>query len=147
MEALSRFSLLFVLGLGLAASAANAQQCSPKTTAGKYLVVCDGYLPPAPGLPAVPAKELAIATADKNGTFNGNGTISVGGVILQQTVSGTEQLDPDCTGSITFQQTLNGQPAPPIDITFVVSQHGDRINGLVVDAGTVFSCKLTRTSK
>jgi hypothetical protein len=136
-------SLLQVL---LSASAMQAQQCSAETTVGNYRVICDGYLPPAANAPMVPAKGLDVATADKNGTFNGVGTISVGGVVLAQTVTGTEHINPDCTGTITFTQTLNGQSAPPIDITFLVSEDGDRINGLVVDPGTVFACELRRTS-
>jgi hypothetical protein len=95
----------------------------------------------------VPAKGLDVATADQNGTFNGVGTISVGGVIFAQTVTGTEHINPDCTGAITFTQTLNGQAAPPIDIPFLVSEDGDRINGPVVDAETVFACELRRTSQ
>lgn len=135
---------LVALILGLAAQA-FAQQCSTRTTAGKYAVVCDGFLSPAPGAPLLPAKQLTTATADRYGNFTGTGTISIGGTILQQTAAGTEQLNPDCTGTITFQTTINGHPGPPLDITFFVSQNGDTIDGLIVDPGTVFACKLTRT--
>jgi hypothetical protein len=122
----------------------QAQQCSTHTTEGKYLVICDGYLPPGPGAPAVPAKGLVVVTGDKNGNFTGGGKVNVGGFILDQTVTGTEQINSDCTGTITYTQTINGQPAPPLDIQFVVSERGDRIDGLVVDPGTVFSCQLRR---
>ncbi len=141
------FSFSLLLGLAMMAGTAQAQKCSTKTTTGTYLVICNGYLPPAANAPIVPAKELATVTADQNGNFNGGGTISVGGFLLDQTVSGTEQLGADCTGSISFAQTINGQPGPPLDIKFIVSQNGDRIDGLVVDPGTVFACQLTRTSK
>ena len=124
---------------------ASAQQCSTRTTTGKYAVVCDGFLTPAPGAPLVPARGLAVATADRKGNFTGSGTISIGGTILQQAVTGTEQLNPDCTGTITYEQTIDGQPGPPLDITFFVSQDGNIIDGLTVDPGTVFACKLTRT--
>jgi hypothetical protein len=84
-------------------------------------------------------------TVDENGTFKSiNGTISLGGVILNQTVVGTPVLNSDCTGTITYTQTINGQPAPPLNIAFVVSHGGDKIDGLSVDAGSVFSCHLTR---
>ncbi|MBZ5656055.1 MAG: hypothetical protein LAO56_12355 [Acidobacteriia bacterium] len=95
----------------------------------------------------MPAKTLATATADKNGNFNGSGTVSVGGVTVTQTVSGTEQINADCTGTITYAQTINGQPGPPINIAFVVSEGGDQIDGLVTDAGSTFACKLTRTPR
>ena len=141
-----KFASLVLAGviLGLAAQA-FAQKCTTRTTAGTYAVVCDGFLSPGPGAPLVPAKQLTAATADRNGTFTGTGTISIGGTILQQTAAGTEQLNPDCTGTITFQTTINGQPGPSLNITFFVSQNGDTIDGLIVDPGTVFACKLTRT--
>jgi hypothetical protein len=95
--------------------------------------------------PLVPAKGLATVTVDENGTFKSiNGTISLGGVILNQTVVGTPVLNSDCTGTITYTQTINGRPASPLDIAFVVSDGGDKIDGLSADAGSVFSCHLTR---
>jgi hypothetical protein len=135
------------LMLVLAASSIQAQQCSTHTTAGRYVVRCDGFLTPGPNAPQVPAKTLATATADKNGNFNGSGTVSVGGVTVTQTVSGTAQINADCTGTITYTQTINGQPGPSINIAFVVSEGGDQIDGLVTDAGNIFACKLTRTHR
>jgi hypothetical protein len=132
--------------LVLTANFIQAQQCSTRTTAGRYLVRCDGYLTPGPSAPQVPAKTLATATADRNGNFTGLGTVSLGGVIVTQTVSGTEQINPDCTGTITYSQTINTQPGPPINIAFVVSENGDKIDGLVTDPGATFACKLTRIS-
>jgi hypothetical protein len=138
--------VLAALFVALSAAQAQAQEkCSTRTTTGKYVVVCNGFLTPAPNAPLVPAKELALAVGDRSGTFTATGTISVGGTILKATVKGTEQLNPDCTGTITYEQTINGQPGPPLDITFVVSQNGDTIDGLVTDPGAVFACKLTRT--
>ncbi len=110
------------------------------------MVACSGYLSPVPNGPLVPAKILGTATADDNGTFNGSATASIGGGIVKQTVQGTEQLNADCTGAITYTQTFNGQPGPPLDITFVVSEQGDRIDGLVTDGGAVLSCELRRLS-
>jgi hypothetical protein len=94
-----------------------------------------------------PARILGTATADDNGTFTGGGTISLGGpATLTQALTGTERLNRDCTGTITYTQTINGQPAPPLDITFIVSEHGDRINGLPAVPGAVLSCRLKRLS-
>jgi hypothetical protein len=137
-------SLLLLL---LAAGSLHGQQCSARTTAGRYLVRCEGFLTPGPNAPQLAAKTLATATADKDGNFNGSGTVSVGGVTVTQTLTGTEQINPDCTGTVTYSQTINGQPGPPINITFVVSEGGDQIDGLVTDAGNTFACKLTRTPR
>lgn len=130
-------ALLSTLGI-------HAQQCSPKTTEGRYLVVCDGFLTPGPQAPLVAAKEIGIGTGDEDGTFVAKGTLSLGGQVVEQTVKGTEQINPDCTGSITYTQTINGQPAPDFHDTFVVSDHGNRIDGMSVDPGSVFSCVLRR---
>ena len=91
--------LLYSLkGFLLATNAAGARQCSIRTTAGRYLVVYDGFLSPAPNSAPVPAKQLATATADESGTFkSSDGVLSLGGVILQASVIGTEVLKPDCT--------------------------------------------------
>ena len=147
MKTTINITLWTLLMLVLTARSIQAQQCSTGTTAGRYLVRCDGYLTPGPGAPQVPAKTLATATAYRNGTFTGSGTVSLGGAIVTQTVSGTEQINPDCTGTITYSQTINSQPGPPINFTFVVSQNGDRIDGLVTDPGATFACKLTRISR
>ena len=147
MKTAINITLGTLLLLVLVASSLQAQQCSTRTTAGRYLVRCDGFLTPGPNAPQVPAKTLAIATADKQGNFTGSGTVSVGGVTVTQTLTGTEQINPDCTGTITYSQTINGQAGPPINITFVVSEGSDQIDGLVTDAGNTFACNLTRTPR
>jgi hypothetical protein len=121
---------------------------STKTTAGRYLVECNGYLSPAANAPLLPAKLLGTANADDEGNFTGSSTVMIGGgPSHKQTVTGTEQLNPDGTGTITYDQIIDNQQGPPLDITFVVSKDGDRIDGLATDPGTVFSCNLRRIAK
>lgn len=140
-------AVLAAVILSVATMAGYGQRCSNRTTVGRYLVVCNGYLSPGPNGPLLPAKELGIGNGDDEGTFSASGTVSVGGQILHQTVTGTEQLNPDCTGTITYKQTINGQPGPDFTDTFFVSDHGDRIDGLSTAAGSVFSCVLTRVGR
>jgi hypothetical protein len=121
--------------------------CSTSTTVGKYLVVCDGYLTPAPNAPLTPAKLLAVASSDFAGEHNGTGTASIGGLIVTQQVTGTAKVNPDCTGSVTYAQTINGQPGQPLSFTFVISENGNRLDGLSTNPGSVLSCVLTRTSR
>ena len=131
----------------LFAAGASAQQCSARTTVGRYVVVCEGFLSPAPNSPPVPARELATVTADSSGTFTSlDGILSLGGNILHGAVTGTGVTNPDCTGTITYTQTINGKPAPDLHLSYVVSKNGDAIDGIDVDPGTVFSCHLTRIS-
>lgn len=122
----------------------QAQTCSTATNKGRYLVVCDGYLTPAPNAPMVPAKILSVATSEYSGQITATGTVSIGGQIITQTVSGTETVRPDCTGTVTYSQTLNGQPGPPVHFAFVISEFGNRIDGIGTDPGSVLSCVLTR---
>ena len=136
---------LLVQGLLSTTDAAAAQQCSPRTTVGHYVVVCDGFLSPAPNSALVPAKELATVESDFSGTFkSSDGVLSLGGIILRSAVIGTGITRPDCTGTITYQQTINGQAAPDLHIAYVISENGDNIDGIDTDPGTVFSCHLTR---
>jgi len=128
----------------LLAGGLQAQSCYPWTTVGRYLVLCDGYMSPAANAPMVPAKGLGIATADENGTFTATDTLTVGGTVLTQELTGTEKLNLDCTGTITYKQTVAGQPGPPLNITFIVSEQGARIDGLITDPGAVLACVLRR---
>jgi hypothetical protein len=119
-----------------------------ESTAGRYIVVCNGYLSPGPNAPLLPAKLLGTVTADNGGTFTGSSTVMIGGGPPHtQTVTGTEQLNPDGIGTITYDQKIDNQQGPPLDITFIVSEKGDRIDGLATDPGTVLSCELHRTPK
>lgn len=151
--------LTSIAALSFAAGHAQAQQCSTLTTQGRYVVVASGFIasPSAATHPLVPAKLLATATADESGDFKGKGILMVGGgPALVQTVNGTETINGDCTGHITYATTLeplgdvgNGlppTPGPPLHFNFVVSQHGNRIDGLATDAGTVLAAVLTRIS-
>ena len=124
----------------------QAQVCSTATTAGKYFIVCDGYLTPAPNAPLVPARLLATSVSDFDGQIKGTGTISIGGQIVSQVVSGKEKVNSDCTGTVTYTQSINGQTGPPLNFTFVISDFGNRVDGISTDPGAVLSCVLRRTS-
>jgi len=99
---------------------ANAQEkCSVAANVGTYAVKCNGYLTPGPNAPMVPATGLSKAVADKDGNWSGSGTLSLGGAIVTQNVQsvGPAMVNPDCTGSLTYSQTINGQPRPTFTLT------------------------------
>jgi hypothetical protein len=133
-----------------AASGARAQQCSTQAIVGTYVAVCNGYLSPGPNLDMVPAKLLGTVSGNYQGTFSGVSTITLGaGQIWQKltaTLTGTAVTNPDCTGSISYVQTIGGQKGPNLNFTFVISANGDRFDGLSTDPGAVFSCELHRIS-
>jgi hypothetical protein len=140
----SGIALLFVSALLLGTKPVRAQQCSAKTSVGTYVVVCEGYLTPGPNAPLTFAKELGVVVGDATGTFKGAGTLSLGGQILEHAVNGVAVISSDCTGTITYHQTIDGQPVPDFHDTFVISEGGNRIDGMATDPGSVFSCKLRR---
>lgn len=142
-------ALLAALGLGLSVFATAQDACTASGIAGKYVVKCNGYISPAPNAPMLPATLLASANATKNGQWTGTGTLSLGGSIVTQDVKsvGPAQVNPDCTGSITYSQTINGQPAPDIHFNFIVGEGSRKLDGISIDPGTVFSCTLTRVGK
>jgi hypothetical protein len=140
--------LTLVAALSSVASHAWAQQCSTQTTKGRYVVVASGFLTPQGASSLVPAKLLATAAADQTGHFTGSGTLMVGGgPAVTQTVDGMEVINGNCTGSITYATKIDGQFVGYLDFHFVVSQHGNRIDGLATDAGTVLAAVLTRISR
>jgi hypothetical protein len=140
-------ALIASLGLSVVAEAQDA--CTVSGIAGKYVVTCNGYISPAPNAPMLPATLLASANAAKNGQWSGTGTLSLGGSIVAQDVKsvGPAKVNPDCTGSITYSQTINGQPAPDIHFNFIVGEGSRKLDGISTDPGTVFSCTLTRVGK
>lgn len=145
LTSLVAVGLLLLLGTG--SKLAAADYCSASTTVGKYLVVCDGYLTPGPNAPLTPAKVLSVASSNFAGEHNATGTASIGGQVVTQQVTGIAKVNPDCTGSVTYTQRINGQPAGSISFTFVISENGNRLDGLSTDPGSVLSCVLTRTSR
>ena len=108
------------LMLVLAANSIQAQQCSTRTTAGRYLVRCDGFLTPGPNAPQLPAKTLATATADKNGNFNGSGTVSVGGVTVTQMLTAPSRSTRTAPAPSLTRKPSMGSRARPL-ISFLWS--------------------------
>ncbi len=138
-----------MIGCALSGTAFTQQKCTNGGIAGTWVVKCSGYLTPAPNAPLVPATLLSKAVADKDGNWGGSGTLSLGGTIVAQDVQsvGPAQTNPDCTGTITYSQKINGQPGPDIHFNYIVGKSGDTIDGIGADPGSVFSCRLTRVDR
>lgn len=133
----------------VAPAALGAPHCSDQTTKGYWEASCDGYLTPPPPAPQtlLPSRLLGTCTASKTGYFDCKGTVNLGGAVpIEQTLQGQAQNNVDCTGTITYTQTINGHPAPDLNIRYVIRDNGDTINGLPIDPGQVLSCVLHRIS-
>lgn len=118
--------------------------CTNLTTQGTYSVTCTGFMSPAPGAPQVPATLIGTVTGTFTGLFTGAAKVSLGGAIADQTVSGTLVQNPDCTGFISYDQRINGQPAGKLNIIAHTLDYGGTIVGMSVDPGTNLLCSLRR---
>ena len=140
-------AVIFTLILLVPAWGQNGPACTPATTRGTYSVLCTGYLSPAPNTPQFPVSILGVVTGDWNGNFTGSAQMSLGGMFYAQTVKGPLVINSDCTGSISYDQKLNGQPAPKLNIAVHVLDSGQEIRGMGVDAGTNLTCHLKLISR
>jgi len=145
---MSKFVFIFVPLCFVALPALAGSNCSQQTTRGSWQYTCDGYLvpPSAPPTELVPSRILGTCTASKMAYWNCEGTVNLGGTILEQALHGQAVNTDDCTGTITYTQTIFGQPAPELKIQYVISDNGDTIKGLPVSPNQVLSCLLNRTS-
>ncbi len=130
-----------------ALSPARSQMCSNSTSQGRYGFICSGFISPAPNAPQVPFSALGTVTSNAAGVFTGGAKASLGGTIIDWSVTGTAKLNSDCTGTITYDQKFNGNSAPPININYQVLDNGKEIRGMPVDAGTTIICNLRLMSK
>jgi uncharacterized protein (TIGR03437 family) len=107
--------------------------CSNATISGSYGYAIEGWL--IPPLAPVLAADAAAGqlTADGAGHFSGTDTVSYGGTIEPRTITGTYQVNSNCTGSSIFQDSL-GEVA---HFQFVVSPNGQQISSIQTDSDTV----------
>jgi len=140
-------STLLTMILLAPAWAQNGEVCSPLTTRGMYSVLCTGFISPAAGAPQVPISVLGTVSGDYNGKFTGTAKVSLGGMIVDQAVTGIHVLNSDCTGSISYDQKINGQPAPKLNIVTHTLNFGAEIRGMSIDPGSNMTCHLRLMSR
>jgi hypothetical protein len=140
-----RTLIICAAALCLAAASAPAQSaCSVHTVRGDWGVTCDGNLTPGPNAPLTPVRILGTCTAGFDGVFTCEATMSLGGAILAQTMVGKAVVNENCTGTIRYTQTVNGAPAPDMNIRYLILDSGKTIKGLPVDPGSNLACTLVR---
>ena len=122
---------------------AGPPACDARTTTGNWAFRCEGELP-APTL--TPTRSLGTCVVSRTGFFNCTGSVNLGGMVVPQAVQGQAHNNADCTGTIRYEQQIGGQPAPPLDINYVILDDGDTIWGLPINSGGVLSCTLRRVS-
>jgi hypothetical protein len=132
---------LFVLAILVcgASSVLAGQDCTQQTTRGYWGFTCEGEL-------GAPARILGTCTASRTGVWDCTGTANIGGSIIAQELHGQANNNADCTGTIIYDQILDGQPAGTLEINYVIFDKGDVIKGLPTNSGGVLSCSLQRIS-
>ncbi|HUA60285.1 MAG TPA: hypothetical protein VML19_16100 [Verrucomicrobiae bacterium] len=136
-----------VLVIGLLAGSGWAQSCSSATTRGYYALVCTGSVSPAPNMPQVNFSAIGTVKIDYNGNATGTAKASIAGLIVDQVVTGVAVVNSDCTGTVVYDQKLNGQPAGKLNIVYHVLSDGQEIRGMSIDPGNTMVCNLRLISR
>jgi hypothetical protein len=95
-----------------------------------------------------PFAAYGYVQGDSRGQWHGYGKVSLNGLILPWThdtrPNDPATVNPDCTGSVTFEITIAGQPAPDAHFEFVIVDNGREVKGFPTDQGYAVSCQLIR---
>jgi hypothetical protein len=116
--------------------------CNLRSAMGAYGYSCSG------AFQGQPFAAYGYVFSDGKGQWHGYGKVSLNGTILPWT-HGTRANDPatvnpDCTGSVTYEVTVGGQPAPDAHFDYVIVDNGGEVKGFPTDQGYAVSCQLIR---
>jgi hypothetical protein len=123
-----------VLRLTHPAKARAQNGCNASTIQGTFVYAFEGL---AGG---VPVAGIGRVTLDGSANGTGSDTISINGVPLQRTYTGTYTVNSDCTGSATYKDSL-GQT---FHESGIVMNGGNQIAVIVTDPGAVLAFTDTR---
>ena len=135
--------LLVTLLLAIAAfSQSPHQACNLRSAEGAYGYSCSG------AFQGQPFAAYGYVFSDGKGQWHGYGKVSLNGTILPWThntrPNDPATVNPDCTGSVTYEVTIAGQQAPDAHFEYVIVDNGGEVKGFPVDAGYAVSCQLIR---
>ena len=110
-----------VLGLTIPVFA-QTRSCSNATGSGDWAYSYNGtvILPTGP----VPVASVGKFSALSNGTFSGSQTRSIGGDVALETISGTFNVNPDCTESFTVNVYASGVLVRTATLAAVLRNNG-----------------------
>ena len=133
-----------VRGGGLAAGASSAAGsardnrdnegvCNQESLKGPYASHVTGSVYTPSGAEVGDIAGVTVATADGQGHISGHGWTSTNGAPVNQTVTGTYTIDPDCSGTAHLVFT----PGTAVTAFIVLADHGRILKLVETDAGTV----------
>ncbi len=141
-------SMVTALLFAVFGTTANAQQaCSNKSAKGVYGYSWNGVAPnPFDGFQIQPFAGYGVVTGDGRGQWNGQGKVSFNGTVVAWTHNTTKDtpatVNPDSTGSVTYEVTVGGYPIPDAHFEFVIVNGGREIKGFPIDQGYAVTCQL-----
>lgn len=135
---------LAVLELGTVPrlQAENADRCSLGTLRGAYRWSVEGFIQNSPdpsniNVPAfVPAAEAGVAIFDGQGGLSASSTFSFGGNVFPVSAPiSSYTVNPDCTGSLTFNTDVAGS----VNRNLVIEADGHEIEFINTNSGHVIA--------
>jgi len=144
---------LFLLAMTIASAAQqhHPYKCTNATGKGNYGYSCSGVATnPLDGL-VEPFAAYGVVTGDGKGQWDGYGKVSFNGKLIVPWTHKTRPyapsiVNPDCTGSVTYEVTVAGYPQPDAHFDFVIVNGGQEIKGFPTDAGYAVVCQLIQLS-
>ena len=127
---------LLIAGFGLLWSSSPRAQgeggCSNRTLKGDYASAIDGQLLAGPVTGIL--RGVNMSRFDGDGHSTGVDFVTINGVAPGDwaPVTGTYEVSPDCTG----QATLYHEFGPPLELRFVIGNHGTLIHSVVLGNAT-----------
>ena len=115
--------------------------CNLRSAMGAYGYSCSG------AFQGLPFAAYGYVFGDGRGQWHGYGKVSLNGNPILPWTHNTRANDPatvnpDCTGSVTYEVTVGGQSAPDAHFDYVIVDNGREVKGFPVDAGYAVSCQL-----
>ena len=99
--------------------------CSTHTIRGSWGVTCTGNVSPGAECAPLPNENSGSCTSTLEGVFTCEATMSLAGTIMSLTMVGNAVVNENCTGDIKYTQTVNGKPAPDMNIRFLIFDMGN----------------------
>jgi hypothetical protein len=118
-------ALVLTVFLASLVPAAHAAPCTLTTVAGSYGFTITGtlFLPIGP----VPLAAVGRATLTARGTASGTEARNVGGSFINETLTATFTVSPDCTGTATLMVFESGQLVRTVVLSLVWDDNSNQL--------------------
>jgi hypothetical protein len=128
------------LALGIAPKAKAA--CTNATLQGTYAFTSTGATTAASPAGAGLVAEVGTQTFDGHGNTTGAATLSGNGTLYELSITGTYQVNSNCTGTFTLMVTFpasSGIGTIPVHVSFAIDGIGTELRAIETDPGDVIT--------